>query len=530
MTRGAGRALAVGFAAAVVYLAASGLGTPAVWDDEAQTAIVARSFLASGRLSAWDGPNLYAYRNASLVREDGTVDVPPLQVFVTAASFAVLGESNTAARLPFVLAGLGGLALFADLLRRRYGPWSPVTRYAVGLLGTSVVFLLNIRQCRYYALSLLLAVWTLHAWDRVRRHGRASSCLELAAALVLSFYAHPLLATAFAGALAAVEVILRRRLPTHGRRIAATLLLAASLTAPYAVSHRLWERRDVGRDLDTPWTERRPLLAWWNVRDLNRLTALPWAPTLAILLALVVAARRGEAVRDDLEPLVLATANAAAIGLLSIQPVVRDTPADVRYLIASLPFGLWFLATGLTRLHARSPPLAVAAAAVLASSTILGTTIGQPPRWLLPAYLAEVHAPYPTGTSESVRHLEARVRDGQALAVLPDHMTYPVQFYLGARVRTCCMLGAEAAGRFPGHPHLHRASAVPDWILAFEEGPDLRRYLGRLREAGASYEAAVLPVFAGQTQRPELHLHHFGPRRDFNPRLEGVLVFARRGR
>lgn len=104
------------------YLALRGLTNYYFWDDEAETALFSRNLLQFGCLTAWDGRNLIARRNGiHLDREWIERFNSPLQFYLTAASFQLIGKSTAAVRLPFILLGLTSLLLFYSVLKLESG-------------------------------------------------------------------------------------------------------------------------------------------------------------------------------------------------------------------------------------------------------------------------------------------------------------------------------------------------------------------------------------------------------------------------
>jgi hypothetical protein len=179
-----------------------GLHRPLLWVDEAETALLARSILVHGIPKARVGNDLISQEISQEFGPDLVWRWTPwLDKYVTAGSFALLGESTLSARLPFALIGLAAVAsvyslafgLFAD---RR------IALLSMAFLGTSVPFLLHARQCRYYSIAILGTIWAVHfAVATVRRSGwRAPAGLVLAMTGV--FHANYLTFAALAIALA----------------------------------------------------------------------------------------------------------------------------------------------------------------------------------------------------------------------------------------------------------------------------------------------------------------------------------------
>ena len=82
-----------------------------LWQDEAETALLAESVLREGFPTAYDGRNLISQEEQQEFTAPGYrwYWTPWLQHYVAAASFAILGPSTGSARLPFVLFGIAGL-------------------------------------------------------------------------------------------------------------------------------------------------------------------------------------------------------------------------------------------------------------------------------------------------------------------------------------------------------------------------------------------------------------------------------------
>ena len=224
------------------------LGRPALWQDEAETALRAESILETGlpRMSlrgvlVTAQPSLAAHEgNASGVWTWNTW----LPAYLVAASFAVLGPTPFSARLPFALAGLLTLWLWwrlcadceSESADRR--PWAPEA--ALALLALSPAYLLFCRQSRYYALVALGTVLVLSAWKRLlqgKRHG------AVLVALSLNFLLHSSFAFFAAAALAlALDALLRRGELARVGRFWAAALTTAALAAPAAWYFRVWDR------------------------------------------------------------------------------------------------------------------------------------------------------------------------------------------------------------------------------------------------------------------------------------------------
>ena len=225
------------------------LGRPALWQDEAETALRAVSILHSGvpRMTV-DGALVST--QPSLAAHEGTAGgiwiwntwLPP---YLTAGSFAVFGRSPWAARLPFALAALLCLwlswTLFSAASAEDAGgaqPWA--AEMGLACLALSPAFLLFSRQSRYYALSALGAVLVLHSWRRLLadKPGGVWALVGGLQFLLHSAFAFFVVACLAVAADAALRFDECRRFPRFRKAALATLILSL----PSFWFFRLWER------------------------------------------------------------------------------------------------------------------------------------------------------------------------------------------------------------------------------------------------------------------------------------------------
>lgn len=530
------------------YLALRQLDGAAVWDDEAFTAIIGKNLLETGTLTGWDGRNLWGYRNGSTLNADLRPINPPLDSLVAAASFRVFGVSTWSARFPFAVLGLLGLGLLVWTLQQELGvrPW--LWFYVLASVGLSVNFLLPIRQCRYYALVLLLSLGLYASYRQFLRTRRWRDVGLMALSAVLLFYAHFMLCVVFVLALALVHVALHRREVGWEQwpKIGIAMASALALTVPYGIALRLWDRPDL--QFHDPWYWRKIKLLGWHLRELNTAGFLPWMLLLAGGLLLYMARhRQRETVRVAVEWALLGLCNVLLLALFAPTPTSLAKLADTRYFVASLPFlsGAVGLACFVGHQHGRA--IVWIMLGIFLGTNLLSATVpdwqpgGWAPRWLLPAYVREIHADYPTSTSKVVELLDRRARAGETYYALPEHMNYPVLFYVGDRLRLCCVIGPETP--LPRQT-LERLDApifvdrhFPDWLIGFGNPPLIQRalaYFSRPHDEGGTvlrqqYELVeALDVYWEQTQRPEMPQHQFGPVERYRKDVDAVYVYRRK--
>ncbi len=224
-------------AGAILIFAA--LGQRCLWQDEAETALLARNILRFGKPVAFDGVNLVSQEAG---REFGPDHVwrwsPWLQFYLAAASLRVFGMTTFAARLPFAICGVVTLMATYIAAARAFLS-AAVARLSIAFLATSVPFLLHVRQARWHAPAyllialLLIAVMSVAAGSQPAgpaksRPPHRSVALFIFAATLL-FYMNYFVAICAIAAIAAAAPLLardRRFLVRMAIAIAVTVLLS----------------------------------------------------------------------------------------------------------------------------------------------------------------------------------------------------------------------------------------------------------------------------------------------------------------
>ncbi len=176
--------MVIAFGAVLIF---ANLGNRLLWEDEAETALLAKSILRVGVPIAWDGRDLISqecgtdYDANYLWRQ-----TPWLPIYLTALSFKLFGVGTVSARLPAAVIGVLSVlslyvlacSLFAD---------RTLAVLATTLLVLSVPFLLHVRQARYYALAILATIWVLYFFFELLRD-RRFALLGLTLALTVLFH------------------------------------------------------------------------------------------------------------------------------------------------------------------------------------------------------------------------------------------------------------------------------------------------------------------------------------------------------
>ncbi len=255
--------VAAGLLAFGLFFAGTG-SLPLVGRDEPRFAEAAREMLARGDLvvPTFGGVNRY--------------DKPILVYWCTMASYAVLGVTPRAARLPSNLAGALTVALLAFWARRRWGPgWGLL---AGALLAVTLTFALEAKACTADMVMLLPTVAAMLALEAlVTGTGGAGAAAVLWLGMALSLLAKGPVGPATAVATGVAAWALARRWPRWQLVVLAALVLLGwwrlgpvVLALPLAAAVVDGLRRPGGRRLLAR------LRWWWGVPLLLALT-LPWA-------------------------------------------------------------------------------------------------------------------------------------------------------------------------------------------------------------------------------------------------------------
>ena len=438
------------------------LGAVYLWQDEAQTAVLGERLFQYGRPLAYDGRNLLTIDSFSdedpgtidsrtgdadaelrhLVsrgdfKPDGTwVGHPWGQFAVAGMSLWILGHGTAAARIPFAVAALLTVLLLHGMVRRVFGS-ERLALLASAILVGNAVWLLHMRQARYYALStlfLLLTVWAFVRWRQARPWG--------AALFVLSGFTYfqcdygsffPALAALLAVALAPSD---RRPLATL-----ATFGLLAVAVAPFAWYYDLHRRM---RNPTLPWDAR----FMGNLGNLD-LHILP-------LVVLVAAAWLQWRRRTDLSTAqrdLLRASTGAIVAMIPWVPAITAYPFH-RYVVQLTPLGA-LLAAWVVDDVARAAALrwggrrtrtvvTVGLAALLVATPLLSVSmqagIGGPVAPLdrvlraeIGVTLREIFRERPDPNRLVIEWLRPRLAPGDE--ILANYEDIPLMFYTGARIR-----------------------------------------------------------------------------------------------
>jgi hypothetical protein len=476
-----------------------GLTEKYLWQDEANTAVLATNLLKFGKPLAYDGVNLvtldfFLSEDASTVAErthdpKAAVDYyirrgdfkpdtawkwhPWGQFLVAAAGLKLLGHDTLGARAPFALAGLATVLLFYRLVRRYCDSWQIATISAF-LLVANAYWILHARQCRYYSLSSLLLVLTLMAYLRWQEGARWGAAAFIASGWCWFQVDYGTIWPVF-GVLFVDSLLARRR----GWR--ATLLTGAALAAamaPFLYYFELW-----GRHM-SPARGRQDIF-WINFFNINEYVA----PLLLVLAAAVLLYYRWRDLKaNERHPVAIA----CAIPLVLLPWVALATPDGfLRYVIMAAPLGSllggWLLV--------RICPSRFAWIAWVGALVLIATPWASLPvralvpvddrnvarnwwRWELPMMADEIFGSRPDPNRMTVEWLRRNAAPSDEILV--NYEDLPLAFYLPNPIR-----GGIAAFRAEDDAKTPPRFAVIRRSVEFVHKPVYEREVGRYRWAEA---------------------------------------------
>jgi Dolichyl-phosphate-mannose-protein mannosyltransferase len=239
-------------ATAGLFLAFCNLDGRLFWSDEAETAVLARNILKFGVPKVDDGVNHISLHGDRFDARDGVWTWSPwLPEYVTAAGFAVFGQTTWAGRAPFAFIGWLTVAALGAATWKLYRSHR-ITIAAMLLLGTSEVFLLHIRQCRYYSITVFAEVLLLYGIYQILAKTKSGPWLVLAG-LTLQFYCNYTIAAANIPLLLVLAWNLYRQKKGFALPLLTSLAILFLICLPWLVFTEFW--RQGSAEPHDPWTK-----------------------------------------------------------------------------------------------------------------------------------------------------------------------------------------------------------------------------------------------------------------------------------
>ena len=511
------------------------LGHSALWDDESTTALAGINVWRTGDTSAVLEHNIVAYDYGVELKNLKLRFHPPLMFYLAAPSLGLLGETSFAARLPFALCGLATIALIAWWMWRSEADAVTWLVMSMGILG-NVSLILYLRQCRYYAPSILLS--TLLAYMYLHWKGK----LRMLAIMSLGFVA--LLASNYFAYVTFVVCVLvdyfiwqrrRRRLGWRGWLILIlpqVVLggLIASVWNPIGKSDKVFER--------TNWLGEHLKLLVCNLRDVNACEF--GLGVLLVLAPLLYFLRRDKWLLRA--PLAIFLYSLVVVFFSQQRVPTWRSYVELRYLAPLIPVCIFVSARAILAITARVRLLAVPLAVLAFGTNVLhGGPYGDPgiPRAVMPPksfhsnfirFLGELIDPPPSACRATAEWVNRNVAPGQSIWVAPGYAIYPLMFHARKPIYAW-QLNDPPAEQFKGLPTIHfRGRLPPNYVITFGTAPYPKwalKWLPKWRRAWQGYRLIhTIPLYGYDLNRPELSHHVFREATDFDPNREGVFIYG----
>ena len=506
----------------------SRLGTYALWDDEAGTALHGIAVSQTGDTGALVGSNLVAFRNGVALKNLKDRTVSPLQYYVCALFMRFGPATSLLARVPFSLIGFAALTLIAFQINRRGLEWKAKMIYFLCIL-LSVPLFLYFRQCRYYSLVLFFALLALFLYRQEKR-----SRMDL---VLFNFALFGLIASNYLAGFALLwafvldYVIWERKESPFGLRdiyysalfqfVCCFLLL--SVWNPWGTG---WGSYIADRGLSL--MQRIQLFAW-TFRDCFRSEFLEFLPCL--LAPYVVIKRRDSLL---LRALVAVLVIILITSMVSPQIAIDQTGvADIRYVISVIPFGIFIVARVILFFAQGRWLWLIGGVLFLQFFNLLNpfrVDRGQGASTLI-GFVRELASPSGDPYRTAAEWISFHVPAQASVWVLPDYACYPLMFHAPQAVYAWQLRPEQKnEEQFKNLPDIHFQGLVaPDYIVAF--GPSvvqIRELMGQWFMQGMHYqEVTRLMTFWKDLYRPELFWRTFKPIENFDSNTEGIYIFKK---
>ena len=438
-----------------------------LWQDEAETALLAQNILTYGYPRAWDGKNIIS-QNAERDFNQHYVWTwsPWLQLYITAGSFRLFGANTLAARFPFVLIAIASLSLLYFFTVRLHGS-KRVAETATLLMATSIPFLLHARQCRWYMAAVFSTLWLLYAYLMLQKQEKRGT-VHCALASLLLFFSNYLIYLSVMGGIILHYLYCRWQgcaRPSF-RSILTPTAVALMAIVPWIIYSRAWDKSNPFEEYKMPLVSRVQLIFAKNILYMNSfIFPLLFAAALAWIL---FKRRKGDDETSRANSMLILIIIACTIAVLSAMPWMY-----FRYLIALVPLCCVLLALVIDRIMVFSKAVAGSVMVLLIFTNVFSLTL--PPyalRFDFLNYLYEITHDYDGPNEGIVTYL--RTHGHQDQFVITNYGQLPIIFYTGMRAI--------------GFGQNLRTSGKADWII-IRKGRGDQEYL---RSLCAQYQAITI--------------------------------------
>ncbi len=437
------------------------LGYYPLWDDEAHTAIFARGIARTGdTLGLIDG-NLYAYRNGRLLTNLHGRSEPPLPYYLAAPFVGGNNKNSLWPRVPFAVCGLLCVAFLIYWMARSRLSSSAWIVISIALLA-NVSFFLFCRQCRYYSLAILLSLLIVYLY--LNWNGRWGGILLMMPASVFLILTHYLAYAGLYAVLACDYLLFGRR--QKRLKLGHWLLLLGPQALAGIIT--VWIYNPIGVVVVRDNLEHHILLdkltlIWWNFRDLNQ---GEFCVGILILAApLIYFWRRNVWLLRGFVAVIVYT---LVIAILSPQPPVRTTEADVRYLTPLLPLCIGLSALVIVSITRHRWFFALPLVLLIMGSNVANHPFS-PNQWSSRPveFVDELLYPRDTSLSVVIQWINDNVQPGESIWVWPNYMETSLMYHAPHPIYAW-HLSYPPKEQFASLPLIHfLGQDLPDYFIFF---------------------------------------------------------------
>ncbi|MFH0988942.1 MAG: glycosyltransferase family 39 protein [bacterium] len=390
------------------------LGNHYLWQDEAQTALIAQTVLDHGIPLGHDGRNSLSQEEGAEFGSDRIYKWHPwLTFYILAGFFKLFGVSTLTARLPFALFGIGTI-LMTYLLAKQIVNTRTAFLTAF-LLMLCVPFILLSKQCRYYSPSIFFAVLTLTLFLSVVKRGKWETMSALVLCLGVDFHIQSVNYLILASTMALYSLFIDRK---TFRRSFLVLILSTLFVVPWLLYTSDISYRAVYPEMMTliGMTDSLPQYVLLLLKHI-----VPYAFLLFLLILFMVQVIRKKRVPEAQSVYrngVILLLLYILLGILLLS--FFNVAVFFRYLGPLIPVILLFVALGID--YAIRVNIVLGVIAALISFSI----------YPIQEYLYEITHDYDGPIEGIVTYLNSHGSSKDTVAVTYEDM--PIKFYTGMRV------------------------------------------------------------------------------------------------
>ncbi|MBF0517454.1 MAG: glycosyltransferase family 39 protein [Nitrospirae bacterium] len=431
------------------------IGGRPLWGDEAETAILAVNITKYGLPLNSDGKNLITLYGQTVDSNERHIWTwrPWLGEYLMAASFSLIGKSTTAARLPFAIVGIFCVCALMFLVLRIYGDYNRAALSGL-ILASTEIFILHVRQGRYYSLIIFGQIWLIYGLYLLLRRRDYSAVPHIAAALTLQFYCNYVVIPGNIIAIGIWAALIHKRHERILNRIGVGAVLFVLAALPWLLYARPWRQGSYAEGVNFlhgvfvyskeihfhifPFTLLILPLIYHIYRRLK--AAAAGAPAHETPLSTPMEA--------DIEKLLWLAAPLQVL-ILSFGP-----GQNLRYITPVLPV-FAIIEAGLLMRYIRQGILRAALIIVLVTSNFISAPLSfdgrHTPRLTVSNLISSITEPYTNRLDDVLRFLRQQGHPGQSVFVFDPE--FPLIFYTDMKV-----IDARLSNSFP-------ADKLPDWIF-----------------------------------------------------------------